>query len=215
MLKKIQEDTELIQNTLNGNSQAQEILYEKYKKSVKNFLKRKYSVYYDLDDDVSEIMIKVIMNLENYDSSKAKFRSWVFSIAKNHMVDKWRNNSITLTGSNTNCVISYSTTTTADVASNSSFITSNNAGSLEIGNNGYTTTNCSSADYEFENCSTINFVSDQLTPQDFTLLDMKYAQGYSYDEIGSEFNLSSNTISNKVNYIKTKLKKNNPEIIYD
>lgn len=215
MLKKIQEDTELIQNTLNGNPQAQELLYEKYKNSVKNFLKRKYSVYYDLDDDVSEIMIKVFMNLENYDSSKAKFRSWVFTIAKNHMVDKWRNNTITLTGSNTNCVISYSTTTSGDIAGESSFITSSNTGAVEITNNGYTTTNCSSADYEFENCSTINFVSDQIAPEDYTLLDMKYVQGYSYNEIGSEFNLSSNTVSNKVNYIKSKLKKNNPEIIYE
>lgn len=214
MIKKVQEDIEVIQNILNGNQQAQEILYEKYKLSVTNFLKRKYSVYYDLDDDVSEIMIKVFMNLENYDKTKSKFRSWVFTIAKNHMVDKWRNNSITLTGTNTNCVISYSTTTTGDISGNSSFITSSNTGAIDINNN-FTTTNCCSADYEFENCSSINFISDQLTPQDFTLLDMKYAQGYSYNEIGSEFNLSSNTVSNKVNYIKTKLKKNNPEIIYE
>jgi len=199
---------ELIQNTLSGIPQAQEILYEKYKKSVRNFLKKKYSVCYDLDDDVSEIMIKVFMNLENYDNTKSKFRSWVFSIAKNHMVDKWRNNTISLTGSNTNCVISYSTDT-IDISNNGSYATSNTAfleGSSFI-------TNCCSADYGFENCSSINLILDQITPQDYTLLDMKYMQGYNYCEIGSEFNVSSNTISNRVNYIKTKLKKNNPDIM--
>ena len=210
MIKKVQEDIETIQNILSGSPQAQEILYEKYKKSVKNFLKNKYSLYYDLDDDVSEIMIKVFMNLSTFDSTKSKFRSWVFSIAKNHMIDKWRGNTITLTGSNTNCVYSYSTNF-SDVGS--SYITSNNIANIEGGNT-YTTTNCC-AGMEFENCSSINYISDQLSPQDFTLLDMKYVQGYSYNEIGSEFNLSSNTISNKVNYIKTKLKKNNPEIIYE
>ena len=215
MLKKVQEDIELIRNIHEGNLHSQEILYEKYKKAVKNFLKGKYSIYYDLDDDVSEIMIKVFMNLESYDETKSKFRSWVFTIARNHMVDKWRNTTISLTGSNTNCVISYSTTTCGnDISDSGSYVTSSNTAALGI-NSGTFTTNCCSADYDFENCSSINFISNQLTPQDFTLLDMKYVQGYSYNEIGTEFNVTSSTISNKVNYIKTKLKKNNPEIIYE
>lgn len=149
------------------------------------------------------------MNLKTFDKTKSKFRSWVFSIAKNHMIDKWRNTTITLTGSNTNCVYTYSTTGT-----DSSFITSNNTVGIDNGCS-YTTTNCCGADSEFENCNSINFISDQLSPQDFTLLNMKYVQGYSYNEIGNEFNVTSSTISNKVNYIKTKLKKNNPEIIYE
>ena len=208
---EVQEDTELIQNTLIGNPQAQEILYNKYKKSVKNFLKNKYSIYYDLDDDVSEIMIKVFMNLHTYDESKSKFRSWVFSIAKNHMVDKWRSTSITVTGSNGCCT--YTTTCTADVAVNN-FITSSNTGTI-VNSGLFTTTNYCCADNEYENCSSINHISTQLSPQDYTLLDMKYVQGYNYCEIGSEFNVTSSTISNRVNYIKTKLKKNNPEIIYE
>ena len=201
---------ELIQNTLNGSPQAQEILYDKYKKSVRNFLKNKYSIYYDLDDDVSEIMIKVFTKLSTFDSSKSKFRSWVFSIAKNHMVDKWRNNTISLTGgSNSNCVLSYSTTG-MEIGGDSTFLATNSTATINIGST--FTTNCCSADYDFENCSSINFITYQLTPQDYTLLDMKYVQGYDYNEIGSEFNVSSNTISNRVNYIKTKLKKNNPEM---
>jgi len=193
---------------LDGNPRAQEILYEKYKKSVKNFLRDKYSIYYDLDDDVSEIMIKVFMNLNTFDAQKSKFRSWVFSIAKNHMIDKWRSNTITLTGSNTNCMYS---TTIADIGDTNSIVSSNTAMISGVGNT-FATTNCT-VDYDFENCSSINYISEQLTAQDFTLLDMKYLQGFNYCEIGSEFNVSSNTISNRVNYIKTKLKKNNPEMV--
>lgn len=197
---------------MNGSPQAQEILYNKYKIAVRNFLKKRYSTYNDLEDDVSEIMIKVFMNLHTYDQTKSKFRSWVFSIAKNHMVDKWRNTTITLTGSNTNSIFSYSMTD-IDVENNCSYITSCNTGNFEVGTT-FTTSNCS-ADFDFENCSSINFISNQLTPEDYTLLDMKYVQGFSYNEIGTEFNVTSSTISNKVNYIKTKLKKNNPEIIYE
>ena len=197
---------------MDGNPQAQEILYEKYKKSVKNFLKSRYSIYYDLDDDVSEIMIKVFMKLDTFDRNKSKFRSWVFSIAKNHMIDKWRSNTITLTGNNTTCSFTVSTDVT-DVLTNG-YITSSNTSMVADCGSTFTTSNCC-AGLEFENCNSINHISDQLSPQDFTLLDMKYVQGYSYNEIGNEFNVTSSTISNKVNYIKTKLKKNNLEIIYE
>ncbi len=182
------------------------MLYDSYSESIKNFLKKKYSIYYDLNDDVSEIMIKVFIKLDSFDSSKSKFRSWVFSIAKNHMIDKWRSNTITLTGNSTGIAVDY------DV--NSSYITSNAPASMNFNTSTFTIANCC-AGLEFENCSSINYISNQLTATDFTLLNMKYVQGYNYNEIGTEFNLTSSTISNRVNYIKTKLKKNNTEIIYE
>ena len=191
---------------MEGNLEAEGILYEKYKKIITDFLGKKYSLFNDIEDDVAEILIKIFMNLSTYDKTKSRFKSWVFNIAKNHIIDKWRSNgTISLTGSNTTCTIS-----TEDALLNNCITTS----TAMIGNCGtFTTTNC--AGIEFENCSSINHISNQITPQDFTLLDMKYVQGYNYTEIGSEFNVSSSTISNRVNYIKTKLKKDNPEIIYD
>ncbi|MDA3781545.1 MAG: sigma-70 family RNA polymerase sigma factor [Bacteroidales bacterium] len=197
---------------MKGNQKAQELLYYKYKIIVENYLRSKYSKSYDIDDDVSEIMIRVIMNLSTFDINKSKFKSWVFSITKNHMIDKWRNNTITLTGSNTNCTYSYSTTGEFTLNSNYNTTTSNSG---IFNESSLITTSYCSADYEVENCSSINYVSTQLTPQDYTLLDMKYVQGYNYNEIGTEFNLTSSTVSNRVNYIKTKLKKDNPEIIYE
>ena len=155
------------------------------------------------------------MNLDTFDAKKSKFRSWVFTIAKNHMVDKWRSNTITLTGNSTGVIsVTSDVSNTLDISNGSGYITSSSTSAIDVNSGTFTTSN-SCEGMEFENCSSINYISDQITPQDFTLLDMKYVQGYSYNEIGSEFNLSSNTISNKVNYIKTKLKKNNPEIIYE
>jgi RNA polymerase sigma factor (sigma-70 family) len=84
-----------------------------------------------------------------------------------------------------------------------------NSGTIEFDNN-----NSISVSSTFENSNSISYISTQLSPQDFTLLDMKYVQGYDYNEIGKEFNVTSTTISNRVNYIKTKIKKNNIELIY-
>lgn len=215
MIKKGQEDTILIQEILDGNPRAQEILYEKYTKSINNFLKEKYTSYNDFDDDVAEIMIKVFMKLESFDSKKSKFRSWVYSIAKNHMIDKWRSNTITLTGNSTGVItVSSDGGSNFDIANSGGYITSTTTSDAILNTSTFTTSNCC-AGLDFENCSSINFISNQITPEDYTLLDMKYVQGYDYNEIGTEFNVTSSTISNRVNYIKSKLKKNNPEIIYE
>lgn len=197
-----QKDTVLIQNILNGSQIAEEILYKKYKKCVRDFLIKNYSNNLDLDDDVSEIMIKIFMNLSLFDSNKSKFKSWIFSIAKNYMIDKWRSNADTL-------IINLDTLSSTISVDNNSSISWENYNYDNSTTNLYSTNNI-----DFENCSSINYISSQISPQDYTLLDMKYVQGYDYCEIGNEFNLTSTTISNRVNYIKTKIKINNPELIY-
>ena len=83
-----QEDVVLIQNVLNGNQIAEETLYNKYKKVVKGFIKNRYSNSIDIDDDISEIMIRIFLNLKFFDCTKSKFNSWVISISKNYMIDK-------------------------------------------------------------------------------------------------------------------------------
>lgn len=203
----------LIQNILNGNRVAQETLYDKYKKIVKDYLKGKYNKYYDIDDDVSEILIKVFLNLNTFDPKKSKLKSWVLSITKNYMIDKWRNNpTLTNSGVITNNGTSdqYLIVNGSSIGwSDEAIISMSASNSLSFtANSTYTT----GADSEFENCNTICYLSKQISPVDNSLLNMKYVQGYNYCEIGKEFNISSNTVSNRVNYIKTKLKKQNKNI---
>lgn len=189
---------------MSGNPAAQEIAYKKYRKIVKNYILSKFPPYYDLEDDVSEIMIKVFMNLKDFDNNKSKFKSWVITITKNYLIDKWRSSTGIITMSSNNMTLNtdnpYNTTTCTNALGANNIIT-------------YTSTN--NATCCFENCNAVSFVSAQLSPVDFTLLDMKYVQGYNYNEIGSEFQVTSSTISNKINYIKTKLKKNLPGDIFE
>ena len=199
------EDIELIRNVLLNDVNSQNMLYDKYKQYVKNFLRKNYSQYqYDIEDDVSEIMIKIFTKLNTFDFERSEFSSWVCSIAKNHMIDKWRNSDITNTFNISDGYITSSTNYyNTNISTNSGLIC------CEI----YDYHNTTNSTYETNN--TLSYVTSQISTTDCTLLTMKYIYGYNYCEIGCEMNTSPSTVSNRVNYIKTKLKKNNPEIILE
>lgn len=211
-MEKNLEDIALIQNILEGDKKSEKLLYEKYKKILNDYIKNKYPQNFEYEDDISEILIKIFLSLSKYDVKKSKFKTWVFNITKNYMIDKSRCNFIVDNISSGTYKISdnFDTITYQNMSSTTTNITHTNYN----GNNYNITLN--DGDYNtFENQTSINFISDQLDSCDFTFLNMHYLYGYSYCEIGDEFNVSSNTISNRVNYIKNKLKKcNNGEIIF-
>jgi RNA polymerase sigma factor (sigma-70 family) len=191
------EDTSLIQSVLSGNTKTQEIFFNKYKKVVRDYLKSKFpqvATSCDIDDCVADIMIKVFYNLDKY-NPKYNFKTWVLVIAKHYMIDMWRSNPMISTCNN---MIGND--------DNECYYTTNTSGCVNFNEN-CSFTICNP---DFESSSSISYLASQLSPEDNALLTMKYVQGYNYTEIGREFNLTSTTISNKVNYIKTKLKKNNP-----
>ena len=198
------EDVNLIRNILAGDSEAESVLYDRYREILTNYLNKKYPFNYEVEDDVSEILIKVFVNLSTYNCELSKFKTWVFTIANNHMIDKSRSsyyiNSTGTTQIGDNLLLyndSYTTDCTINGEVPCSFTTSNST--LQI-----------------EQSSAINFVSNHIESCDFQFLNMHYSMGYSYCEIGTEFNLSSNTISNRVNYIKGKLKDAiDEEILYE
>lgn len=198
----------LIQEILNGSKEAENKFYSICYKHVEDYMKYNYSSIYDVEDDISEILIKLFANLFKYNSELSQFKSWVNNITKNHMIDKWRASGTTVTTSlsdmdvNSGFTNSSANTTAIDV----SFAVSTTTNNL-----GITTNICGS----YEVNDTVNYITSELSSCDYTLLNMKYVQGYSYDEIGCEFNLSSSTVSNKVNYIKSKIKKDYCEFYVD
>ncbi len=197
---------------MDGNPRAQEEFYNDYKKIIKNYIKNKFPkvVIGDVDDYVAEILIKIFYNLNKYDPEKSGLKTWVLAVAKHYMIDVWRRNTVTPT-SMMNVISGQYTVTTSGSSewSDVNVFTTNTTNNLAFSTN---TSCCFTCNTDFENCNSVNYISRQISPSDFSLLDMKYVQGYDYNEIGKEFNLTSNTISNKINYIKTKLKKNNSDI---
>jgi len=222
MIEKDTEDKELIQNILNGNKTAEEIFFKKYQKIVKDFIKSKLPPLKnsdDLDDCVQFIMISVFEHMKTYDPEKSSVKTWILVIAKHFMIDTLRKSTTTFTSTFNNCGISINNTSTQNLMFSteptswavSNAMPSNGInGTLSISNSASFTTSNNS---EFENCDAINYISSQISPTDYGLLNMKYVQGYSHCEIGKEFNLTSSTVSNRINYIKTKLKKQNADIL--
>lgn len=191
----------LIEETINGNSSAQSELYRIYKKKIDLFLLNKYGTRNDHADDVSEILIKVFENLKKYDDSKSKFDTWVYMIAKNYMIDKSRKKkplyvsftSNTLSsdelynGGNTTTNIGFTTTCTMDMIEPASYLSSP-----------YDT---------LETNDSLDFISNKIGIENFSMLTMKFKDGYSYDEIAKEFNSDESKVSNRVNYNRNKIKK--------
>lgn len=169
------EDTQIIQSILNGNKKIEKELYDKYSQIFSRYLSRKYPKNNYIDDDVSEVMTKILLNLNKFDSRKSKFNTWAFNIMNNHMIDKYRK-SITTTRDFNEIEYQYIERNQCDIN-------------------------------KFENNDAVSYLLNQLDSSDSTYLNLHYIHGYSYSEIGLEFNLTSTTISNRVNYIKSKLKK--------
>lgn len=173
-----EEDLILISNIINGDSKSEKILYDKYKKIIYSYINKNYP-HVDVEDTVSEILIKVFSKINTYSKEKSKFNSWVLNITKNFIIDISRN-----TGNWINhftCNIS-TTKMPTDYVHDTTLI-------------------------DIENDSTINHISNTLDGDDYSFLNMHYSQGYSYGEIANIYNTTSNTVSNRVNYIKTKLRK--------
>lgn len=220
MIEKDTEDMILIQNILNGNHQAEEIFFKKYQKIVKDYIRSNFPKQKpeDIDDYTSEILIKVFENLKSIDSEKGSVKTWVLVITKHFITDVYRKGSVSFTSTFNNSGISISNNGAQNLRFNgepTAWIVGNGS-SLSVNNDNLLSNSCSFTvcnNTEFENCNTISYLSLQISPVDYSLLNMKYVQGYSHCEIGKEFNLTSSTVSNRINYIKTKLKKQNADIL--
>jgi len=195
---KVQEDNKLIKSINDGDKESEGLLYDKYQKILFDYLRNKFPSYQDIEDDVSEILIKVFVSFHSYDPEKGKFKTWAFTIANNYMIDKSRSSSFINSSGFIN--VDFNNISSPSVNSFNS-----NASCIDLSDMSSTyTTSCFSSG--FDNCSAVSYVNDYLDSCDFTFLNMHYGLGYSYSEIGTEFNITSNTVSNRVNYIKSKLR---------
>jgi RNA polymerase sigma-70 factor (ECF subfamily) len=184
-----------IKNVLDGSRIHQELLYNEYSLYVKKYLISKYGSF-DVDDNVLEIMSKIFENLDKYDSSKSKFKSWVITISNRHIIDKWRKienkqNVVYFEDNN----YSYDYNNDSDEKQSNDFAINTDV----IDNLTYYTTTSYG--------DNVNFIKENTSKTDFDMLNMKYVEGYNYAEIGEKYNITSTTASNRVNYIKTVLSK--------
>lgn len=77
----------------NGNKEAANNLVSKYYKEMYSFV-YKQTLDQELALDLTqEIFISVLKAINNYDSKKASFRTWLYHLASNRLIDYYRSKS--------------------------------------------------------------------------------------------------------------------------
>jgi RNA polymerase sigma-70 factor (ECF subfamily) len=179
------EENLLIEQIIRNNDQkASNKLYENYYKEVRVFIKNKFSKLSsdDVDDLSADAITKSFVNLNKFDSSKSTFKTWIYTIAENVVVDFNRKLE------NRVDKVHYH------------YLEDAEAKNFDIPLN---------ENYEesFTAKQTVNQLVSNLDEQTHDMIKKKYIEGYSDDEIGEFYSLSSNTVYNKINYAKQKLNK--------
>ncbi|MFC1555521.1 RNA polymerase sigma factor [candidate division KSB1 bacterium] len=80
-------DSELIHLALKGSQKALASLISRHQAWIYNVAFRMVMVAEDAEDITQEILIKVITKLSSYDSKKASFRTWLYRIVTNHVIN--------------------------------------------------------------------------------------------------------------------------------
>ena len=185
-------ENEIIIKTIEKNRVAENKLFKYTKSKIKKYLNNYYPNN-NVEDDVSDIVIKIFEKLNKYNPKKSKYSTWIINVAKNHMIDKSR--------LYCNNVRFYSTST--DTENNCLNVICTNTG----GNITYNFLEDNTLASSFEDKDTLTTITSTFTSADQSLLLMKYSSGYNYLEIGKEMNMDKSEVSNRVNYLKKKIKK--------
>ncbi|MEO1436544.1 MAG: RNA polymerase sigma factor [Bacteroidota bacterium] len=80
-------DSALIQSILQGQRSALKELIEKHQAYIFNVALKMMNNVHDAEDVTQEVLIKVLSNLVKYDPAKARFRTWLYRITFNHILN--------------------------------------------------------------------------------------------------------------------------------
>ncbi len=79
-------DSELISLYVSGDDTALKELIDKYTPQIYNFVRR-FVGNNEADDITQEIFVKVWKSLEKFNQNKSSFKTWIFTIARNTVID--------------------------------------------------------------------------------------------------------------------------------
>jgi len=99
-----------------GNADAFELLYQRYKTPLYGFVLRQCGAQ-TVDELFQDIWLKVIKARNSY-QVKASFKTWLYHLARNRIIDQYRRNNIQLVDSNTDQLEAMENTTVAQPEKN-------------------------------------------------------------------------------------------------
>jgi RNA polymerase sigma factor (sigma-70 family) len=80
-------DRQLVTDALGGNQQALEQLITRHQPWIYNLALRMVLVHQDAEDVTQEVLVKLITKLSGYDPEKGAFRTWLYRIVTNHVIN--------------------------------------------------------------------------------------------------------------------------------
>lgn len=137
------------------------------------------------EDIVSEIFLKAVENFDKFDEKKGSFKSWIFQIARNYLIDYFRINK-------------HKETTSLDKLEN---VLKEESDTQKLAQN------------EIEK-EIIKEAIDTLPAHKKELVTLRYFSGYSYEEIAEITNENENKIRVSVHRILQELKRKLGELKY-
>ena len=81
------EDELLVKNILEGDKKSLDNLIGKHQDWIYNIAIRMIYHPIDAEDITQEVLIKIISKLSTYDKNKSSFRTWLYKIVKNHIIN--------------------------------------------------------------------------------------------------------------------------------
>ncbi len=80
-------DEQLVAEALAGNRASLERLVSRHQRWIYNIAFRMVMTPQDAEDVTQEVLIKILTKLSSYDPHKAAFRSWLYRIVANHVIN--------------------------------------------------------------------------------------------------------------------------------
>lgn len=71
-------------------AEKQEAIYLEYYPKIRRYIAAKLQDPQTAEDLVSEVFLKVCQRLESFDESRASLSTWIYTIAKNTVIDHYR-----------------------------------------------------------------------------------------------------------------------------
>lgn len=72
-----------------------EKLYEEYHDKVFRYIYSKVNDFYLSEDLCSDVFVKVVEKLDTFNEKKASISTWIFTIARNRLIDYYRTRKVT------------------------------------------------------------------------------------------------------------------------
>ena len=88
------EELDLVAKAQAGDREAFGVLYGIYIKKIYDFVYFRSASKEVAEDLVSGIFIKVLERIGRFDANRGSFSSWIYRVARNHMIDAHRTNKV-------------------------------------------------------------------------------------------------------------------------